>query len=189
MGGTWDSNKCVPVLGSQAAGDTCGYDGVVAATDNCDAETVCWGVDAQGNGTCTPICSGSPDEPMCDEGLSCVSSNQGSVNLCVGGCDPLNQDCPVGEACYPVGAQFVCAATTEDIPVGEPCGFINDCAAGLSCVPGELLPDCEGSNCCAAFCDADNPSDSCDALPGTQCDVLFDPSPPGAENVGVCVLP
>src|SRR5262245_54015313 len=47
-GTNWDANHCVPVTGTSAAGEPCTYGGVVEATDDCDANTICWG------DVCTP---------------------------------------------------------------------------------------------------------------------------------------
>src|SRR5690606_19002710 len=136
-GGNWDANKCVPVTGSGSAGDSCTYGGTVDATDDCDADTHCWDVmDVDGAlvGVCTPFCDGTADDPICGPGTSCLIANDGSINLCIATCDPLLQDCNAGLACFWANNGFNCIFTTQDIPAGEPCGFINDCAAGLICL-------------------------------------------------------
>jgi hypothetical protein len=70
----------------------------------------------------------------------------------------------------------------------SPRGFINDCAPGILCLSADLLPECEGNSCCAAYCDLDNPVCS---VEGTECVGFFEEGqePPGLENVGVCVDP
>jgi len=190
-GGNWDANKCVMVEGSGAAGDSCTYGGVVEATDNCDAGTHCWDVvDVDGMlvGVCTPFCGGTADNPVCDPGTSCLIANEGSINLCVQTCDPLLQDCGEGLACFWANNGFNCIFTTQDIPLGEACGFINDCTEGHTCIGAEFMPECAGSACCSAFCDLDDPT--CD-LDGTECTTFFEEgmAPPGYEGVGVCILP
>jgi hypothetical protein len=188
-GGTWDANKCVQVNGSGQEGDPCMYTGAVDSNDNCGADTWCWDVGAEGLGTCTPFCSGSPDSPMCQPGTSCSIANNGSINLCMVSCNPLLQDCPVdGTSCFWEGNNFVCANATQDIPAGEPCGFINDCVGGSICLAPEATPNCNGASCCVEYCDLFEPFCS---IAGTECTSFFEEgtAPPGFEDVGVCVVP
>jgi hypothetical protein len=191
-GGNWDANKCVPITGSGSVGDTCTYGGASAATDDCDAATHCWDVqdvDGQLVGTCTPFCTGSADSPQCAPGTSCLIANDGSINLCIQTCDPLLQDCGGGNlACFWANNDFQCIFTTQNIPTGEPCGFINDCAGGNACLNAEVLPNCNGSACCGSFCDLSDPTCT---TPGTECSAFFEEgmSPPGYEDVGVCIIP
>ena len=194
-GGNWDAFKCVTVMGDQGLGEPCTYDGTAEATDDCDENTGCWDVqdiDGEAIGTCHAFCMGSPDDPQCPEGSSCLISGSGSINYCILNCDPLIQDCGPGLACYWTNSQFNCVFTTQDIPLGDPCGFINDCAGGSACITAEVFPDCAGSACCSNWCDLDGPADQCDGLPGTECVPFFpdpDDAPPGSENVGICILP
>jgi hypothetical protein len=182
-GGSWDANKCVPVLGDQAPGEPCHYDGVVEATDDCDATSACWDVaevDGEVIGTCAPFCIGTaddpecPDSPGCDD-YSCLISGSASINLCVTTCDPLVQDCSQGLACYWADTDFNCIFTTEDVPIGEVCGFINDCIGGAVCTGSELLPNCAGASCCTPFCDPAAIVDTCpELLAGTSCQVFVE---------------
>jgi hypothetical protein len=188
-GGTWDANKCVPVNGDGQAGDPCMYAGAVESTDDCGIESWCWDVSAEGVGTCTPFCMGSPDNPQCEPGTACSIANNGSINLCLLGCNPLLQDCPVdGTSCFWDGGNFVCANATQDIPAGEPCGFINDCVGGTICLAPEAFPSCNGASCCGEFCDLADPTCT---IGGTECTAFFEEgtAPPGYEDVGVCVVP
>lgn len=191
-GGNWDADKCVPVTGSGAAGDPCVYGGTVEATDDCGPDTHCWDVmdvDGMAIGVCTPFCTGTPDEPICGPGTSCLIANNGSINLCIATCDPLIQDCNAGLACFWANNGFNCIFTTQDIPLGEPCGFINDCAAGLGCLTAEVLPNCNGSACCGSWCSVSEMA-ACPAM-GTECAPFFEEgmAPPNYEDVGVCILP
>jgi hypothetical protein len=193
-GGGWDATKCVPVMGDQAAGEPCTYHGVVEATDDCDATGMCWDVmdvDGEPIGTCTPFCLGTADEPECPEGSQCSVNSSGVINLCISICNPILQECNDGLACYWANNGFNCIFTTQDIPTGEPCGFINDCAEGNGCIATEELPSCAGSACCSPFCDLDLGDQPCDVLPGTACVPFFEQgmAPPGYENVGVCLVP
>jgi hypothetical protein len=191
-GGNWDANKCVPVLGNGQAGDPCVYGGVVEATDDCDANTHCWDVmdvDGMDVGVCTPFCMGSADDPICPPDTSCLIANDGSITLCIATCDPVLQDCGVGLGCYWTDSEFFCIFTIQDTPLGEPCGFINDCTAGLTCLPAEALPNCESSTCCASWCSVSEMAPC--PLMGTECVPFFEDGigPPEYGDVGVCVLP
>lgn len=192
-GGNWDANKCVPVTGSGSAGDPCTYGGTVEATDDCDADTHCWDVmdvDGMAVGVCTPFCEGTADEPICPPETSCLIANEGSINLCVSTCDPLLQDCAgEGLACFWANNDFNCIFTTQNIPLGEPCGYINDCAEGLGCLTAEVLPNCGGSACCGSWCSVSEAA-PCPAM-GTECTAFFEEgmAPPGYEDIGVCILP
>jgi hypothetical protein len=188
-GMSWDANKCVPITGNGAEGDPCTYAGAVESTDDCGAGTWCWNVNMDGVGTCTPFCDGTPDDPICDPGQGCSIANDGSINICLQQCDPLLQDCEGENICfYDFSGNFVCAFGAGDIPTGEPCGFINDCAAGGVCLDATTLPSCNGASCCGAFCDLTDPA--C-ATMGTECTAFFEEgtAPPGYEAVGVCIIP
>lgn len=191
-GPAWNANKCVPITGDGVAGDSCIWSGIVEGTDDCGSESICWdATDVEGQlvGVCKSFCGGTKDAPLCEPGTSCNILNDGTINLCLPTCDPLLQDCEEGLACYWANTDFNCVNTTQDIPTGEPCGYLNDCAAGNLCTDAAALPSCNGDACCAPFCDIANPN--CDAIVGTECVTFFDEglAPPGFEDVGVCVLP
>ncbi len=189
MGDTWDSTKCVPIMGDGVEGDPCSYDGALAGTDDCGLGFFCYYTDNEGlNGTCIPLCSGTPDNGMCPEGFNCSISNNGSLILCVYACDPLLQDCaPAGTGCFWDGALFNCDPA-GDIPEGQPCAYINDCLPGEVCLDATSFPECGGASCCSTYCDLTNPVCT---LAGTECVAFFDEgtAPPGLEAVGVCVVP
>lgn len=188
MDDTWDSNKCVPVMGDGVDGDVCTYDGAVAGTDTCAAGHMCYYTNADNVGTCIPLCTGTPEDGQCPQGFNCSISNEGSLILCVYDCNPLLQDCaPAETGCFFDGELFNCDPA-GDIPEGEPCAYINDCLPGQVCVTAAALPACNGSDCCTAYCDLMEPV--C-LIEGTECVGFFDEgtAPPGLENVGYCVLP
>jgi hypothetical protein len=191
IGGIWDANKCVPVTGSGAPGDPCVYGGTIDATDDCGPDSHCWDVidvDGVPMGVCTEFCQGTPDDPICPADTVCLIAFQGSMNLCVEPCDPVAQNCDPGFGCYWSGGVFACLQSAQDVPIGEPCGSINDCAVGLDCTDAELLPSCIGDSCCASFCSLAAPV--CPQM-GTECTPFFEEgfAPPGYTDVGICIAP
>jgi hypothetical protein len=187
-----DANKCVAVIGDGQPGEPCIYEGNVESTDDCDAESFCWDtMDVNGEqvGVCTAFCTGTPDEPICAPGTGCFIANEGSTTLCLSTCDPLMQACGPGLACYWGNTDFFCLVTTQDIALGEPCGFTNDCAGGLACIAADLLPNCDGAACCASFCSV-MAGEPCAQI-GTECSAFFEQgmAPSGYEDIGVCMLP
>lgn len=190
-GGPWNANKCVPVVGDGQPGDACSYDGIAQATDSCGADSHCWDVmdvDGQLQGVCTTFCAGSPDNPICAPETACLMANEGSINLCVRTCDPLQQDCGAGLGCFWANNGFQCIFTAGEILAGEPCGYINDCAPGNLCASADVLPACNSSACCTPYCDLADPT--C-GDPATECSAFFEEgtAPPGYESIGVCILP
>jgi hypothetical protein len=190
-GNTWDSLKCVPVQGDQATGEPCTYAGPVESTDDCDATGWCWDVDDNGEGLCHAFCGGTPDTPECPPMSECLVSGNVTISICLPNCDPLEQDCAEGEGCYWTGSNFHCAIIVDNIPTGEPCGYINDCQPGDFCVDGTVLTDCDGASCCANFCDLEIGDSQCAAVPETVCVSFFEVgmAPPEYEHVGLCINP
>jgi hypothetical protein len=179
-GVTWDANKCVPVLGDRPAGAACRSDGPIAATDDCDASSMCWA------GVCVPFCSGSARSPSCPTSHVCTIAYAGVIAYCEPTCDPLVQDCPAGEGCFWVGDQFVCMSAAACQPQGQQCSFIADCCETQICMEASRVPGCATPFCCADLCDLDRPA----CPPGSNCVPFFGGgAPPSYEDVGVCSLP
>jgi hypothetical protein len=194
VGRSWDANKCVPVLGEQAPGEPCTWGGLVEATDDCDATSICWDarrVDGQLVGTCIVQCTGAADAPQCPPAASCFIDGNGSIVICLPDCDPLTQDCDEGHGCYWANMQFSCMAMTENIPTSEPCGALADCEPGHVCADAAALPNCAGAACCTRYCNLLDGDAGCVAQPGTACVPFFDEgrAPLGDEHVGVCIVP
>ncbi len=135
--------------------------------------------------------SGTPNTPICPPGLNCVLLSQAGPWLCTQYCDPLAPDCDEGLGCYWASTHFDCIFTAENIPTGEPCGYINDCAPGNLCADAAVLPSCVGSACCTKYCNLPDGDAGCVEQPGTACVPFFEQgmAPDGFEHVGVCVLP
>ncbi len=169
-GAGWNNDKCVPVTGNQAVGEPCILDNIISSMDNCDEHGQCFNLDNDNNGTCLAFCGCTYEEPACAAGTNCLIGNDASIALCVERCDPLAQDCPPGEACYPSGETLLCSAVATNLPPGQPCGYINDCAAGTACYQG--IAGCAGA-CCTPFCDIDGDDSECVVLPGTVCEAVY----------------
>jgi hypothetical protein len=150
-------------------------------------------------GTCVAFCTGSQDDPSCeDPATTCVIANGGVLILCLPVCDPLLQECPEGQACYPVNADFACApdASGPDLGAyGSPCEYINACDPGLFCGDAAIVPDCAGAQgCCSEFCDLADPEGNAQcsgAAGGQECTPWYaeGEAPPGYEQVGACSIP
>ena len=189
----WDANACVSILGDGGVGDPCTYGGPVDATDDCGPESVCWNSQGGGDGagTCMPYCTGTPDDPICElEGTACMISNEGSINLCLQTCNPLDVDaCPAGEACAWVRSGFFCNVPLAPGMQGDSCEYEPmDCSSGLQCLDAEVIPGCASEKCCTSMCDVTAQPDPCVDV-GLECVVFFDEAPPGLEDVGVCIAP
>jgi hypothetical protein len=174
----------------------------VSGLDDCELGAMCWDVDPETlEGTCVPFCVGSADNPYCeDPNRSCSISGSGRLILCFPTCNPIEQDCPVGEACYPIQDDWSCApdASGEQGAYGDPCEFINVCDPGLVCLSASAVPPgqaCEGAaGCCSEICDITDPLGDLQcagAAEGQTCQPWYEPgsAPQGYADVGVCALP
>ena len=193
--GAWDSSKCADITGDSQHGDPCTAVGGASGIDDCAKGVMCWNLNEDGEGTCIAMCSGTPENPMCEPpGTSCNGGR--TIWLCLPGCNPILQDCSGSEVCIgdPNSDGFVCVldASGGMAPEGTPCDFANVCNPGNMCVNPDFYPnpDCQGSlGCCAPFCDLDD-ANACEGLSveGVTCVAYHEPgsAPPGLENVGVC---
>jgi hypothetical protein len=199
----WNSARCFEMPEDpKAIGEACMYESLQSGRNDCDRGAICVDTGPRyGEGTCVPLCIGTPEEPQCpDDGWGCTQLN-GYAWVCLPSCDPLASECPTGTMCgfTALGAeQFVCAPRVS-LPgaIGDPCeweGF--PCSdAGSLCQPSARLPACEGSKgCCTLWCDLTlEPDAPCTAYPGTSCQPLpywtdGVPQPPW-EHVGICLAP
>jgi len=198
-GASWNGTRCVPIADDPAqVGDACSVEASAASgLDNCVLGAMCFYVDPETlEGTCIPLCTGSPENPMCPEEYHCAISGDGALTPCLPNCDPIEQDCTEGHACYPLNDTFTCAADASGdagMP-GDTCQFINACDPATACLPSELISDCAGSSCCVPLCDLSDPNASatCAAFdPITTCTPWYaeDEAPTGYENVGLCGAP
>ena len=200
-GSSWNATKCMPIAPSPGKpGDPCTVEGsAVSGIDSCEAGAMCWNVLGETMmGYCVGFCDGDHDNPTCAEpNTECAVTGNGVLRLCLPYCDPLIQDCPIGELCtYNDG--FACALDASgDMGVfGDPCESHNACDPGLVCLDPEYVPGCQ-AGCCSPFCELDTvytpipaPAPNCPD-PQMACLSWFDEgtAPPGQEKVGVCAIP
>ncbi len=180
---------CLPVLGDKGEGESCQHDGVIAGTDDCDAQSWCIGpFDPNGapwDGACYPFCVGGD----CEGQERCVGI--GSLPVCAPICDPLlsgscasNEACifrpPEGFVCFPQGA--------EGNQIGEPCPTGASCAAGLHC--SQKVAGCGPEDyCCTDYCDTQSDTNTCTAqAQGAACEAIG-ATDPNQAHVGACVIP
>lgn len=197
-GSAWNATGCFAIAADPVGkNESCsnlgnGVDGL----DTCDIGLMCWDVDEQGEGMCVPFCSGSADNPTCeDPGEECSTGK--TFQLCLPACHPLGDwadpACPVGCACYPMSDTFFCApdASGELGQQGDPCEFINACDPGHACVGADALSECVGAvGCCTSYCDLEQ--NTCASFgEGLECVPWFTPgmAPPGMSSIGICAVP
>jgi hypothetical protein len=194
-GGAWNATKCVDIMGDGAPGEPCTtIGGGVSGVDTCGLGVMCWDVNAENEGICVGLCTGSPNNPMCPLGTGCALASEGVLNLCLPDCNPLLQDCPGDDLCVPDDGEFICAldASGDMGAVNDPCESANTCDKGLACrPPDEASSSCdpEAPGCCQPFCEL--PDAPC-PNPDQVCVPWYDPMmevPPFYENVGICAIP
>ena len=102
-------------------------------------------------------------------------------------CDPVLQNCPGGQGCYPVEEGEALCADSLGAGFGDACSFVNQCSPGLMCVASTAIPGCDGSEagCCTAFCDVTAPDPDGACGPGFVCSQFGAPGS-DIESTGVC---
>lgn len=194
-GNAWNNMKCVPVMEDPGApGEPCFVVGsAVSGVDSCDVGVMCWDVNAENEGVCVALCTGTPRMPVCMSGFWCFITNEAVLNLCLEICDPLTQDCPGDEHCIAIPDDvpkcLLDPSSTEGLH--GPCEFINGCDAGLACVDSSAAVECnlESSGCCVPYCDL-TMMNTCPGM-GQICRPFYPPgeAPAGQEDLGYCSVP
>lgn len=185
--GNWATPTCHALAQlPMGEGMPCVTDPQTHGADDCDDGLACWFVDTMnGNGVCVSLCQGNPDAPLCvlDE-QRCSQENDFGVCRW---CHPLDPSasCPVGQVCIAAAGEQQTAClpgAVDQAGVGAACMFENDCAPGLACVSGSVLPSCNEASCCAYFCDLSLDMDCPDGNTCTELGL----SGPGIAELGVC---
>lgn len=193
-GTTWNAHGCFPVDPSPAGmGESCTFESSTASGfDTCAEGLMCWRNDAQSTtGQCRALCAGSPEVPLCPSQTSCVTTNDGWLNVCFPSCDPLGNDCSGSEGCYPFEATYACLPDSSGNggANGDECEGVNSCDPGLVCIGIAGSEDCspDAAGCCTPFCDLDG-DDVCQEA--QTCYPLYPEgrAPAGHEDVGICVV-
>ncbi len=156
------------------------------AGGSCDAGLMC------SSDVCVPESNESESSTDTDESTDTTESettdttDETETGELPQACDPLLQDCPVGEGCYLVDGGNAGCETAGQVPIGSPCVAVNDCAPGGVCVYAMFVPGCNGENCCASFCDLVDPQ----CPMGLECTSIYEEgtAPPGLEDVGACIV-
>ena len=190
-GGTWDANKCVPAGGGTPGMGCLVMDASTSGVASCGVGAMCWDVDEMTlTGVCYAQCGGTPEAPSCPPGSACFSTNAGTINLCVGRCDPLVPEQCDGVCVYDsLEKQFICLSdASAGTQLGDSCEFINECPPGSTCDDPARSDKCDpqAAGCCLAFCDLSQPQ-KCPA--DELCEAYFADAGPGDEDIGVCVTP
>lgn len=190
-GAIWNAARCVSLdEDPRGVGEPCtAQESFVSGFDTCDVGAICLGSnEATLEGVCVELCSGSFDEPVCDqtEGATCLVDE--IIPLCQSVCDPLLEDCGAGQTCSPIAETWTC--TTEgDILPGEPCAAFNTaCVSGALCVPADASCPEGSESCCTSVCDLGSKDADAPCIDGQSC-VAFHAAgeaPQGYEDVGVC---
>ncbi|MCY1072097.1 hypothetical protein OV090_45550 [Nannocystis sp. RBIL2] len=191
---TWTGYQCVPLAPQPAQlGQPCTVTApVTSGLDTCDEHLMCWDLDDQLAGHCVAMCEGTPESPSCAApDTYCAQADNDVLILCLPGCDPLVQDCPVGEACYPHHAQqgvFACYpdAGGREGQVFDACEFLNVCDPGLLCLFPAVAVECDqdAAGCCMPYCDLGKPN-TCPGA-GQECLPLLEEPTPKYGDLGAC---
>jgi hypothetical protein len=185
QGGAWDATKCVPVTGTNMVGDPCMSAGVVEATDDCDENGMCFGLDDSLMGVCYGFCS---LDGTCPDAQLCFFAGDGSITLCIDECQPHHPDnCGAGTTCVQIDGTFICLPVQTILPPDSPCTEFDYCPLGQTCVLGIDLDNCAGQSCCTDWCDT-SMADPCTMPETCQPYWQMGQAPPGLDTAGVCKL-
>ena len=176
--------------------------GFGSGKDTCAKGSFCFDLDNDSMGSCVEFCSGTPETPKCSNpGEKCTVFFDPPVPLCFVKCDPLVQDCPIGQGCYMdeamLGSEgFVCMPTVlapnENGDYGDLCFNQAGCAPGFSCIYPENVPGCKYEYCCSPWCNIVENPELCASLdPKMECVPWYPEgmATPGYEEVGICGIP
>ena len=200
-GGAWNATRCVPIADDPGQpGDPCTVmKSNTSGLDDCELGAMCWNVEPRTlNGTCIAMCTGSRSNPFCeDPDTYCAISSDGAILPCLFQCNPLLQNCPRGQACYPINDNWTCApdASERAGAYGDPCEFINVCDPGLICLNAASVPDCAGAQgCCSEVCDLSDPAGDAQCMGAPEGQICLawweeGDEPAGLDEVGACSLP
>ncbi len=192
----WDGEwvlKCTPTDPNPSSpGDPC-VSADEYGPDSCGPNAMCDADPETGEGECVEFCTQQESGFATCEDPGTACGNWGPYGFCLPHCDPLIQGCEEGETCIPNwtdsnnAGTYIClqeGALDGEGYYGDECEYVNDCAAGLLCAPGDIVPECEGDFCCTTFCDLYEQNPCNDAT--LECVPTYYNPDPGEEGVGYC---
>ncbi len=199
-GPLWNATRCSPVANAPGdPGDPCTVEGSPSSgLDDCDVAAVCFNVDPMTNeGVCVPTCGGNEAMPLCeDPDTDCMIDLDGSLVLCMPTCDPVLQDCAMGEGCFPSWEdEFYCVRSNAPAAThGDTCEWNDQCGPGQVCISEGAFSACMGIGCCTTVCaldDLDADADCAALDPMQVCVPWYEEgaAPMGMENIGACSIP
>jgi len=203
-GDVWNATRCVPVAGDPAgAGEPCHVEGwPTSGLDDCEPRAMCLYVDPDTlEGLCMPLCQVDDGNVSCEDPERVCPIHEGQLLVCILRCDPLAQDCPRAQGCYPLDDEWQCVADAsgDTGAYGDACSAsVRTCDPELVCVSASAMPPglpCErAAGCCTELCDLADPlgDQQCPgAAAGQTCQAWYPKgtAPPGLEHVGACALP
>ncbi|MCR9162932.1 MAG: hypothetical protein ACE37F_14535 [Nannocystaceae bacterium] len=162
--GDWNYPVCTPLVDDPAGvGEPCTLeDSRLSGIDSCDAGLMCFHASPDTlEGECVELCEDHETFECSQDGMRCMTANDGALPLCLSACDPLLEDCAEGFGCYeiPEADDFGCVLIESDVAPCPPSHiFVGNPVYGLGCTPKET--------CCVPVCDALE-VDPCE--PGSEC--------------------
>lgn len=116
--------------------------------------------------------------PRDAEGFACPHDSV--TNVPYSGCDLVEQDCPLGESCYPyqLGTNWRTHCVKRGVGLalrGDPCGATAECDRGLNCLSGFCTP----------FCCVEHQDEICGL--GATCSVKLRFDQQGAMTANICM--
>lgn len=180
-------SKCVPVEHATlecvtqdpeplADGDVCEP---AEGSDPCGPTSWCALDPGGATSSCTPMCTGTPSDPVCPADRVCIIDDEGIVAECQLPCDPFDPNACGEGTCQRTDRGFGCLESGGRAD-GVGCAQDDSCGGGLLCAPAAEVAGCCDSRCCAAYCSPEHPCASGTCAP-------IEPSAPGAADVGYCV--
>lgn len=189
----WQNSGCFPIDPAPVGiDDPCVHEDFAwSGRDNCPDGSMCEDFDFDGLGVCREFCSRDFDYECADPDAVPWVGCQECGCICQVSCDPLEDECGEGRACFLGYGLGICAPTVPDAGgLAEPCEYVNACGAGFACVQASFVPGCDpdGFGCCTPYCDTASPV----CPEGSECVELWEPGEAAApilEGLGYCLIP
>jgi len=157
--------------------------------DDCERGAMCWEAGGTWTGTCVELYVFDSLHPGCGDPMTTSFTDNSSIQgACPPKCNPLANDCGLGEACrwsatLGKGDGFWCALFLGQ-EAGDTCSSPYDCADGFSCALPINVPTVDDGTC-KPHCSLAAPV----CASGSSCHPWYGESkaPPGHQDIGLCV--